>query len=817
MGEVYKARDTRLDRPVAIKVAHARFSDRFEQEARAIAQLNHPNICTLYDVGPDFLVMEYIDGRTLKERLSAGPIPIGEALEIARHAAQGLVAAHQRGILHRDIKPGNIMISAQGQTKITDFGLAKLLDSTPDQGDSTATLGLTRPGEAVGTPLYMSPEQARGAPLDQRSDIYSFGRVLRDMFGSAFRPIVTKALAEDPAARYQQVTELLADLEKAAAPARQRTALLAAAAALLVLCAAGLWWFLHPRSAGPLHIEQITAFTDSAVSPALSPDGKMLTFIRGPATFTTAGQVYLKLLPTGEPVPLTRDQTTKMSPVFSPDGSRIAYTVVTPALSWDTWAVPALGGEARPWLPNASGLTWTAAHRILFSEIKAGIHMALVAATDSRTESRDVYVPEDLRGMAHRSYLSPDGKSVLLVEMDRNGWLPCRVVPFEGSSAGKSAGPATGHCTYGGWSPDGRWMYLNSNASGSFQLWRQRFPNGRPEQLTFGPTESEGIAISPDGASLITSTGLVQRSVWLHEHGVERQISGEGSAVLPAWGDGFPTSVFSPDGKKLYYLAEKGVHRGFGGGELWVADLTAGSSEPLFPRLNMTSYDVSADGTQIVFAAPGVDGRSRIWLAGADRRAPPRQIFNQEALGPVFLGSSGEICFRGREGSLSFIYGLNLESGRTRKLVPDPTLDSPMVSPDGRWIAFANPAVASDKTAVVKVYPTEGGPARVLCQRCFVKWTRDQKFLFLALGTGAFSFSPGSLIPTAKTVLVPLAQGKAWPELPPAGFQDESDFQNLPGAKVFGSGLPRFPGLDAETWAFEKHSVQRNLYRITLP
>src|SRR5215472_12206999 len=178
MGEVYKARDTRLDRLVAIKVAHAHFSDRFEREARTIAQLNHPNICTLYDVGPDFLVMEYIDGRTLKERLAAGTMARSEALDIARQVAQGLAAAHRCGILHRDIKPGNIMITSQGQTKITDFGLAKLLDSVPSQGDSTATLGLTRPGEAVGTPLYMSPEQSRGAPVDQRSDIYSFGRVL---------------------------------------------------------------------------------------------------------------------------------------------------------------------------------------------------------------------------------------------------------------------------------------------------------------------------------------------------------------------------------------------------------------------------------------------------------------------------------------------------------------------------------------------------------------------------------------------------------------------------------------------------------------
>src|SRR5207237_2276963 len=140
-------------------------------------------------------------------------------------------------------------------------------------------------------------------------------------------------------------------------------------------------------------------------------------------------------------------------------------------------------------------------------------------ANESRTETRDVYVPEDIRGMAHRSYQSPDGKWVIAVEMDRSGWLPCRLVSFDGSSPSKVVGPPRGMCIYAAWSPDGGWMYFSSNASGSFQIWRQRFPDGKPEQLTVGPTVAEGIAISPDGRSLITSLGLSQRSVWLHETG----------------------------------------------------------------------------------------------------------------------------------------------------------------------------------------------------------------------------------------------------------------------------------------------------------
>ena len=817
MGEVYKARDTRLDRFVAIKVVHAKFSDRFEQEARAIAQLNHSNICTLYDVGPDYLVMEYIEGTTLKERLAAGPIPLPEAVEIARQSAKGLAAAHARGILHRDIKPGNIMLTPQGQAKITDFGLAKLLSSAPQQADSTATLGLTQPGMALGTPLYMSPEQSRGEPLDQRSDIYSFGRVLRDLFGATFRPITAKALAHDPADRYQNVEELLADLEKAAAPRRSRVPAFAAATAVIAIAAAAAWFLLRPHATGPIRIEQITAFSDSAVAPALSPDGKMLAFIRGPATFVTSGQIYLKLLPNGEPIQLTHDGSRKMSPVFSPDGSRIAYTVVSPGLSWDTWSIPTLGGEARPWLPNASGLTWTGQNRLLFSEIKTGVHMALVASTDSRTEAREVYMPDDLRGMAHRSYLAPDGKSVLLVEMDKASWLPCRVVPFAGGSPGKIAGPATGRCTYAAWSPDGRWMYFSSDASGSFQIWRQRLPDGTPEQLTFGPTESEGIAVAPDGRSLITSTGLVQRSVWLHENGTERQVSAEGDSILPAWGDGFPTSVFSPDGKKLYYLAHKNVQRGFGGGELWVADLSARKAEAFLPGLTVTSYDISPDGTSVLFAAQGADGKSRIWVTRSDRRVPPRQLYAGEALGPVFLGASGEICFRGFEGKVAYIFALHLESGRTRKIVPDPALDSPMVSPDGNWIVSATPATDTDSPTMVRAYPTHGGQPQPLCRRCFIRWTRDQKFIVLTMNSGVFaSFTPGS--PSGvRSVIVPLAPGAAFPPVSPQGFVSDVELTKLPGTRLVDRQVTVYPGPNVGTWAFETHSVQRNLYRIILP
>ena len=177
MGEVWKARDTRLDRDVALKVSKAEFTARFDREARAIAAFNHPNICQIYDVGPNYIVMEWIDGQTLRQKIRQGPFSIPEVLAIAGEILDALAAAHEGGIIHRDLKPENIMLTAKGRGKVLDFGVAKrALPSDRTAGEETATIGL-----AVGTPAYMSPEQMRGEKFDFRSDQFSFGAVLYEL------------------------------------------------------------------------------------------------------------------------------------------------------------------------------------------------------------------------------------------------------------------------------------------------------------------------------------------------------------------------------------------------------------------------------------------------------------------------------------------------------------------------------------------------------------------------------------------------------------------------------------------------------------
>ena len=166
----------------------------------------------------------------------------------------------------------------------------------------------------------------------------------------------------------------------------------------------------------PSEYTQLTNFTDSATAPSLSPDGRMVAFKRGEDSFLSSGDIYVKLLPNGEAVKVTAEPARRYGPVFTPDGSRIAYTQVA-AGSWDTWTVPVLGGQPTRFLPNASGLTWIAEHRVLFSEIKTFPHMGIVTATEGRAESRAIYIQPDKHAMAHYSYLSPDRQSVLVVEM----------------------------------------------------------------------------------------------------------------------------------------------------------------------------------------------------------------------------------------------------------------------------------------------------------------------------------------------------------------------------------------------------------------
>lgn len=859
MGVVYKAEDTRLHRTVALKFlpadvgADSASVQRFYREAQAASALNHPNICTIYDVGEqdgqDFIAMEFLEGQTLKERIHGKPLPLDETLELAIEIADALNAAHSKGIVHRDLKPSNIMVTPSGLVKLLDFGLAKLIEPEADDSGPTRS-AVTEIGAIVGTAAYMSPEQAEGKKLDARSDTFSFGAVLYEMVTGrrAFagestaatlgailhrepKPIgeirgevppeleklIMRCLRKDLQRRAQHMADIkiaLEDLKEESASGklpplerpRTRPPWWAVATLILVVLgtAAGAFlWLRNPSE--PLDRSkwtQITNLPDAVSQPALSSDGRMVAFVRGPETFITHGQIYVKLLPNGNPRQLTNDDLDKDFPTFSPDGSEVDYTVIDKDFNWDTYAVPVMGGTPRRLLPNASGLTWIGPQRALFSEIKTSPHMGIVVADSNRANERDVYLPATQRGMAHHSAMSPDGKWVLVVEMDNSGWTRCRLVPFSSSDAGRPVGPA-GRCVDADWSPSGKWMYFAANTGQGFHLWRERFPDGEAEPITFGPTQEYGIAVDATGKSLITAAGSEESTVWIHDEKGERQITSEGSASH---------LVFSRDGKKLFFLrVTNSVEGSFVTGELQVADLATGEVTPVNPGALSGAFDVSPDGTQVAATVYDEKQAPHIWLIPVDHSAPPKELVAEEADEPLFA-PDGAIYFRTRVAGLNSYYRYSRD-GMQQKLPFSGINEVLDISPDGHWAWGWGRSPSDPGHSVDFIINVQSG-RNIRLQRgdLFVpvgsSWSRDGR---------SFSMTRVSRSDAAmedlKTYIVPLSAGNQLPSIPVGGFDEQSLAKS--GARVIEDVA--ILGADAQVYALVRLTEHRNLFRVPLP
>jgi DNA-binding winged helix-turn-helix (wHTH) protein/Tol biopolymer transport system component len=574
---------------------------------------------------------------------------------------------------------------------------------------------------------------------------------------------------------------------------RSRWLWVGAGLAALALVGGTEWLWLasqHPVTA-PGEYEALTDLTDSATSPVLSPDGRMLAFVRNGSWLLGTGQIWLKVLPDGEPVKLTAADGPVFAPTFSPDGTRVAYSQADLKLtSWDTWTVPVTGDASSPvkLLPNASGLTYTGAHEVLYSEFKGGIHLAIAASLEDRSQHRDIYVPSHERGMAHFSQLSPDRKSVLVAEMGSTGaFHRCRLVPFSGSSSGYEVGP-DGACIAVAWSPDGRWMYFSAFVDNHAHLWRQRYPHGQPEQITFGPTDEQTVSVAPDGHSVLTSIGITHTNVWFHDANGDRALTSEGTDYS-AW--------VSSDARRVYFLSIRGSSSE---SELRRLDLDSGVQQLLLPGFNITSYDISPDEQQAVFSTLR-DGVMQVWLAPLDRHAPPRLLVRS---GDQVAFGGGHIFFRSIGAHANYLHRIDTDGSHEIAVIEAPIVNFFSVAPDGKCVNV-DQAVAGGLAAgwLVPVDPT--GRWQLIGKGAIpTRWSRDGRTLYVdaalagrpeylnhtvAIRTGADDLPPneaGSVVVPAGATFIPV----------------EEDYLA--------------PGPDPSTYVFVRSEQRRNIYRIPL-
>jgi Tol biopolymer transport system component/predicted Ser/Thr protein kinase len=605
MGEVYKGRDMRLDRLVAIKVSKEKFSERFEREARSIAALNHPHICTLHDVGPNYLVMEYIEGLSLK-----GPLALDQALKYADQICDALDTAHKKGITHRDLKPANILVTKQG-IKLLDFGLARMASGA---GDDTVTMAV------MGTPAYMAPEQWEGKPGDGRSDIYAFGCVLYEMLTgkrpvqdrgvadpAALEQIIKRCLEKDPDDRWQSARDLGHALEfvgptaSLLRPLNSRFYWAAWVVAAVSLAIALALFLLLPRSAVPTAAEVVrlslnppenTSFTGATIATvpvpqfAVSPDGKSIAFAAGGSGAKPT--LWLRSLQedVGRAMPGTEGAD---FPFWSPDSRWIGFFADNKLKK-----IPATGGPAQAFADaqDPRGGSWGPGDTVLFGTGAEGVfRVSASGGTVVRVTERDVARHE---GSHRNPEFLPDGKHFLFTlrsgQTDQTG-------VFVGSLDGKTKKLILRGNTNASYSTSGHLLFMNGDT-----LMAQAFDAESLELhgQAFIVESQVGLSSVPEGAFSVSGSRVLAHSKTLSDVGrltwFDRGGSPSGTVNPP--GD-YVTFQLSPDQTRL---AASLVDLKTGTPDIWLTDVALGNPTPFtFAGFFNAEPIWSPDGARIAF------------------------------------------------------------------------------------------------------------------------------------------------------------------------------------------------------------------------